>query len=39
MTEAITMQLSFYDASIMCYQQVLQSTAAVLQKGKAHAES
>ncbi|NDH39769.1 MAG: DUF1993 family protein [Gammaproteobacteria bacterium] len=32
------MQLSFYDASVSCYQQILESTAAVLQKGKAHAE-
>jgi len=33
------MQLSFYDASVMCYEQILQSTAHVLKAGKAHAET
>ena len=33
------MQLSFYDASVMCYEQILQSTAHVLKAGKAHAEA
>ena len=33
------MQLSFYDASVMCYEQILQSTAHVLQTGKDHAEA
>ena len=33
------MQLSFYDASIMCYEQILQSTANVLNAGRAHAEA
>ena len=32
------MQLSFYDASIMCYEQTLQSTANVLKAGE-HAEA
>ncbi|MEK9920426.1 MAG: DUF1993 domain-containing protein [Luminiphilus sp.] len=31
------MQLSFYDASVLCYQQILDSTAKVLEKGQAHA--
>ena len=33
------MQLSFYDASIMCYEQILQSTANVLKAGREHAEA
>ena len=33
------MQLSFYDASIMCYEQILQSTANVLKAGQAHADA
>lgn len=33
------MQLSFYDASIMCYEQMLQSTANVLRAGREHAEA
>ena len=33
------MQLSFYDASVLCYQQVLDSTANILKKGEAHAAS
>ena len=28
------MQLSFYDASVMCYEQILQSTAHVLKTAK-----
>ena len=33
------MQLSFYDASVACYQQILESTAKVLKAGKEHAGS
>ena len=33
------MQLSFYDASIKCYEQMLDSTAEVLKKGQLHANS
>ena len=33
------MQLSFYDASIMCYEQILQSTTNVLKAGREHAEA
>ena len=33
------MQLSFYDASVSCYQQVLDSTAKILKKGEEHAAS
>ena len=33
------MQLSFYDASIMCYEQILQSTANVLKAGREHADT
>ena len=33
------MQLSFYDASIMCYEQILRSTANVLNAGREHAEA
>ena len=33
------MQLSFYDASIKCYEQMLDSTAEVLKKGQQHANS
>ena len=33
------MQLSFYDASIMCYEQILQSTSNVLKAGREHAEA
>ncbi len=33
------MQLSFYDASVLCYQQILDSTAKVLEKGEAHAKA
>ena len=33
------MQLSFYDASIKCYEQMLDSTAEVLKKGQQHADS
>ena len=33
------MQLSFYDASIKCYEQMLDSTAEVLKKGQHHADS
>ena len=33
------MQPSFYDASIMCYEQILQSTANVLKAGREHAEA
>ena len=33
------MQLSFYDASIMCYEQILHSTAHVLKAGREHAEA
>ena len=33
------MQLSFYDASIMCYEQILQSTANLLKAGREHAEA
>ena len=33
------MQLSFYDASVLCYQQVLDSTANILKKGEEHAAS
>ena len=36
-TREPSMQL-FYDASVMCYEQILQSTAHVLKAGKAHAE-
>ena len=28
------MQLSFYDASVMCYEQILQSTAHVIKRAK-----
>ena len=33
------MQLSFYDASVACYQQILDSTANILEKGQQHAEA
>ena len=33
------MQLSFYDASVACYQQILDSTANLLEKGQQHAEA
>ena len=33
------MQLSFYDASIKCYEQMLDSTAEVLKKGQLHANN
>ena len=33
------MQLSFYDASIKCYEQMLDSTAQILKKGQEHADS
>ena len=33
------MQLSFYDASIRCYEQMLDSTAQILKKGQEHADS
>ena len=33
------MQLSFYDASIMCYEQILESTANVLKAGREYAEA
>lgn len=33
------MQLSFYDASVVCYQQILESTAQVLKAGREHADS
>ena len=31
------MQLTFYDVSIPCYQQMLDSTASILEKGQQHA--
>lgn len=31
------MQLSFYDASVSCYLQILNSTASILKKGRNHA--
>jgi hypothetical protein len=33
------MQPAFYDASIMCYEQILQSTANVLKAGREHAKA
>ena len=33
------MQLSFYDASVTCYQQILDSTANILEKGRDYANS
>ena len=33
------MQLSFYDTSVSCYQQILESTAQVLKAGREHAET
>ena len=33
------MQLTFYDVSIPCYQQMLDSTASILEKGQQHAEA
>ena len=33
------MQLSFYDASVICYQQMLESTANLMDKGQQHANA
>ena len=33
------MQLSFYDASVVCYQQMLESTANLMDKGQQHANA
>ena len=33
------MQISFYDASVVCYQQMLESTANLMDKGQQHAEA
>ena len=33
------MQLSFYEASVVCYQQILDSTDNILEKGQQHAEA